>query len=109
MASLTTTTCCGIRELSGLEGYSLREVLEGCARDWFLNNRDGIHIFFSTTGNYRTGHNLEAYIKKHALGAVLRTKAARNPNSGNLLTMWVWTVNIKNWAAHARKEKLTEF
>ena len=36
---------------------------------------------------------LWAYIKKHKLGTVMKTRARRNPNSGNNIVVYVWSID----------------
>ena len=42
------------------------------------------------------GRNLANYIKKNKLGDVVATQKRVNPNSGNRIQSWLWTVNKRN-------------
>lgn len=104
MAHLQKTHCCGIRELDGVQGCTALQAAIDAANDWFAGEvRNGAYIFFSTTSGHKIGHNLAVFIEEHGLGKVIQTKPNRNPNSGNLLTMWVWTVDKKNFKAFWNK------
>lgn len=104
IADLVATRCCGIRELNGIEDCSTaREAVVDAAEGWFEEDKDGSYIFFSTTNEHRIGHATAAYIEKYNLGVVHKTRPTRNPNSENMLTMWVWTVNKKNFEAYWHK------
>lgn len=99
MASLQETHCCGIRELNHVQDVSsAKEAIADAARDWFDNDRDGAFIFYSVTKDYlQKGDGIKKYIEKKELGTVFKTRSLRNPNSENLLTMYLWQVNKKNF------------
>lgn len=44
----------------------------------------------------RYGDLFANYIEKNRLGTVVRSREVVNPNSSNLLTTYVWTVNPRN-------------
>jgi len=94
--------CCGIREISGLCGYStgaaafkayLRQTLR-CGLTHFR------YVIFSQANRDEDagsreeyGENFAAYLRDHKLGDVIETGEYVNPNSGNLLKVWIWTVD----------------
>ena len=55
------------------------------------------------------GVRLATYITKHKLGSVVQSETAKNPNTSNPITVFVWTLNAKNlrtwWAAHNKSPK----
>ncbi len=69
------------------------------------------YAVFTQAGSRRTyGKRFAALIAKEGLGEVVQatTKTVKNPNSGNVLKAWIWTVNhtaLKKWA-QARADKL---
>ncbi len=94
MATLQEVTCCGIRELDGVQGRPAHDTIVDDANEYFGDDAERAHIFFSVIGNYAlSGRALAAYITKNRLGTVIRTKRAVNGNTGNPLIMYVWTVN----------------
>lgn len=100
MAFLVETECCGIRQLEGIQGNSAELNCAQAAEGWFGGDLDGAFIFFSAVRGYDEGKELTGYIRKNKLGKVFKTDALRNPNSGNMLTMWVWQVDkisFKRW------------
>lgn len=106
IASLESTECCGIRELNNImECSTAREAVVDAAEEWYENGKDGAYIFFSTTNESRIGHAIAIYIEKYKLGVVHKTHPTRNPNSENMLTMWVWTVNKANFQAFWHKTR----
>jgi hypothetical protein len=52
------------------------------------------------------GRKFAALIRKQKLGTVVQatTKTVTNPNSGNVLKAWLWTVNHKNLRKWAQKQ-----
>lgn len=106
IASLIETECCGIRELNGVMSCkTAREAIVDAAEDWFTDDKDGAFIFFSTTNNSKIGSQIGAYITKYRLGTWMRTRPTLNPNSDNMLTMFVWTVNKQNFVRYWKNTK----
>lgn len=98
-------SCCGVREMNGLEDTPKETLQEMCAEicrgecdhtRWPLFR----YAIFSDTHRSRKGINLAAYIQRHRLGSVISTRWNVNPNSGNRLKVWTWTLNstnLKTW------------
>lgn len=100
--------CCGILELVdisgeiGLPGYDDRkdgvELVVGYAA-----RSSAAHFIFSEAGRPSEADYarlLAAYIRKHKLGTVVRSRSAVNPNSGNSLRAFLWTPNraaLQRW------------
>ena len=96
--SLVSTTCCGVKEIEYLSGTSRESLLES-AEDFFLDDRCAFIIFTDIQGSSK-GRTLSRMIKKLKLGDVIVTRSKRNPNTNNLVTVWVWRVNqtaFKSW------------
>ena len=53
------------------------------------------------------GDELAEFITTNKLGTVVKSEAARNTNSGNLVNVFVWGVNRDAWHTFA-KEKFLE-
>lgn len=106
MAYLRETDCCGIRELTEVMGSeTARDAVIDAAEGWFEKDMDGAYIFYSVTSDSKIGHAIESYIGKYKLGMVHKTHSTRNPNSENMLTMWVWTINKTNFKAYWHSTK----
>lgn len=104
------TSCCGLVELENISDASNpAEVLE------FIRGNGGDYTFILYTGvtsyeedlskeelkemgwagkNY--GQQLMDFIHKHKLGRVIRTNAALNEGSGNMIRTWVMEPNWDN-------------
>lgn len=112
---INESLCCGVREIHELSDYQDPEQFLLChlcvdEKDWGNRyNRSTTVIpgnfryaYFTQAGEGSTyGTSFAEYIKKHQLGEVIETAFNVNPNSGNQLKMWVWTVNhdaLKTWA-----------
>jgi len=121
--------CCGLRELHGLEWasgsgpvHAMTEFIHvACPKRQEYKWRNGkymmqylsrlyfSHVVFSEArdGNGGYGERFAAYIKKNKLGDVVASQRRVNPNSGNQVKLWVWTLNkqaLVKWAAANIKE-----
>lgn len=100
--------CCGLREIDGL--YSVgnpQRALENIIAlveldddnptpgDWPFGA-----MIFTEAGSGRYGTRFAAFLKENRLGAVRVIPAFYNPNSGNNVRTFVWTVNhlrLRKW------------
>jgi hypothetical protein len=116
----TEIECCGISELVGVQHcitpaavrrqgtkvpadfikFVQEQAEEGSREEEYGrcnddNNEKPAHIFFSCIkqGLGAGGKVLAAYIRKHRLGRVHISYPAVNQNSGNKVTMYMWTPN----------------
>jgi len=114
-------SCCGLRELSGLQGpdsprMKMKEFIRtSCPRSGRYDFRSGrysyvgslrfSHVIFSEArdgaGDY--GERFAAFIRRNKLGDVVASLRRVNPNSGNQVKCWVWTLNKPNLMAWANK------
>lgn len=84
--------CCGCVELDGVSLYPA---------SYFIRMNKALvlerahAIFTDTTDNHDSpqysGWKVAALIEKHGLGALVVSRAARNPNSGRSVVVWTWT------------------
>lgn len=98
--------CCGVLEVSNVQSTCS----EGGPEAVIAGVGGVTHPFVIMTGivykdDDRSVGEVAAYIAAHRLGEVTVTPTAgRNPNSDNLLKVWVWRVNkvaLRKWrAAH---------
>ena len=103
MAHIEDMDCCGYREIAsiGREGQP-SEVIEAIIEDLCYGDGPGYqpggYVFTSTEAqnNYAPGRRLAAFIKRRALGAVVKHRPMKKPRTGRKITMWTWTVNWKN-------------
>lgn len=89
--------CCGVGEIDGLSEHdSAPHALEALLRD---NNvpRQPFIIFTQATSTRKEGYGdrFKAYLEKQGLGEVSVSGYRTNPNSGNFVKVFVWTVNQK--------------
>lgn len=101
--------CCGLREMSGIAapaGTILKQFGSYCYNDgvgvaFRYEDAKFRHVIFSQAGARSTyGVKLAAFITRHKLGTVVASPTKINPNSGNPLKVWIWTVNHQrtyNW------------
>lgn len=107
--------CCGIREIAGLSYFRRKPdeaMLALCSRllpepirtrkqpyEYLLhpNSMRFKYFIFSQAGRrdrYNYGEQFKAYIEKMDFGTVIQTENGHvNPNSGNELVVYLWTIN----------------
>lgn len=95
---------CGVDQLEGLYNQTPLQIIYRVARcclnreavdiDYDERRAHGFgYIIFSDTIREDNGQKLADYIHKNKLGAISSPKAKRNPNSGNMIKVWTWSVN----------------
>jgi hypothetical protein len=97
---------CGVSELSQLDEDPDSDLAS--SMDDILNEGSPFYLFSDTVDRNR-GERLRTYILKHHLGSVLRSRVKTNPNSGNDIRVFIWTVDykkFKSWAIKHREQKL---
>lgn len=106
---LTGMDCCGIRELAAIgagptdKRLFLKELHTRMYKAHGGGPYDGItgsfgrrfaHILFSEAGTSVTyGRRLKEAIEAYKLGTVVESPQVVNPNSGNLLRAYLWTID----------------
>lgn len=102
MLRLMRLRCCGVREIGELS--SLRspvEQLRAFAREAYpYNSRFRYALFSQARKRSKYGDLFAAFIREERLGTVIETEWKRNPNSGNPLKIFLWTVDhpaVKRW------------
>lgn len=100
--------CCGVVEISGIGHYAEPAIaLDELVFANQLHRRYGLIIF--TGAIARTGAEaayairFRDYIVENNLGEVSTSGQARNPNSGNTITAYVWKPNRKGITAWRRR------
>ena len=98
---INTTGYKNIREIHGLESYENDP--EGAMLDLCMilyGNGDNIHntmpyttMLFSGVSRERYTQDFKRLIEKEGLGDVVQTLCKRNPNSGNGIKAYIWTLN----------------
>lgn len=107
---LSSYSCCGVREIGTLGAHRgpgealwafASEVgyngIPGIANRGFGNDRFRFVIFSQAQSvpgkDLKYGDKFAAYIANHDLGEVISTGIHVNPNSGNHLKVFVWTID----------------
>ena len=105
--------CCGMREINLLSMHASAAIaMKAFAEQTFNRQHTNFrYAVFSeanygdTRGLYAYGREFAKFIKANKLGTVAATGWHVNPNSGNKLKAWIWTVDwdaLKVWAKKAR-------
>ena len=96
--------CCGVDEAEEIRCNTPEQNLEYM----FLGMADSewrrAFIIFTDHKQQTYGKALAKYIKKHKLGKIHVTRSKRNPNTDNMIRVWVWDFNKKNWFKWAKKQ-----
>lgn len=99
---LEETSCCGVDELDGLSKKPERILRDLCFDKYDEEEGGWKHAFllFTDVTANKNGARLARYIKNKGLGITTTLHAKRNPNSGNRVKAWLWSVNepeLKKW------------
>ena len=117
-------SCCGVKEIRGLSySGSASEAFREFGKLTFQRTQLDLqgnpqpapidkfrYVLFSQAGKpeYEYGTAFAEFLREHNLGTILETSFNLNPNSGNQLKVWLWTVDwgaVKAWfATHAEKK-----
>lgn len=92
-------SCCGVGEIDGLgDCEDAADAMTRLLRDNGVPRQPFIVFTQATSGANVTsyGTRFRAYILKHKLGTVLASAGKVNPNSGNHVKVFLWTVNKGN-------------
>ncbi len=114
MATLEETPCCGVQFIDSIQDETPESTLVAvCAKkyeegenewgDYDEPWRQAFLIFTDNVSDSDNGKDLEDYIKEHKLGTVKATRQRRNPNTENMIKVWIWTPNERNLKAWYRK------
>lgn len=104
--------CCGMREIGSLSAHrSPEEAMKAFAGQTLKTHQNFRYVIFSEAvyrpaANRRGyGRAFAAFIRSEKLGKVSTTGWNVNPNSGNNLKAWIWTVDwtaLQKWASKKR-------
>lgn len=96
MVKIRSTECCGLGIIDRLGscrdfGAVIRKIKQ-------THPRRAHYVFSEAVSPYglvnrKYGEEFMAYILKNKLGTVVKSTTRRNPNSGNNLTIYTWTVS----------------
>ena len=109
---MTRLECCGMREIASLSSFSSPEMAlkafgkttYGTKRDpresvnpWGEPNARFRFVVFSQAkapggGVFTYGDKFAEYILKHNLGTLVEAPQGKNPNTGNAIKAWIWTI-----------------
>lgn len=112
--NITNLGCCGVKEITGLAGHkSAPDAMRAYCKRPFSHDTafappSCAFTLFTAPQPYKYGHVFAAFILKNKLGDVQEIGPTLNPNSGNRLQVWVWTVDrpaLEKWyRADLKKE-----
>lgn len=113
---LNRTMCCGLRELHGIQdiapdqrgyvrSFTSSEIISFVVTQMTHNGRNGAFVTFAAADGHgpmfnKVGEDLAKYIRAKKLGTLSAPRASRNPNSENMLRVWLWRVDrvaLRKW------------
>ncbi len=116
-----TNSVCGVGEVSDLSymGDAKKALKDICGvryddygddDDYGYHNVGGeVFPFYYWGDKYNTiprcGENLANYIIRQKIGSVFKSKTKKNPNSGNNIRCYIWTVDERKLKAWWKKNK----
>lgn len=107
MAHLEETPCCGVQFIDSIQDETPKETLLAvCAKKYEDGENEwgdysdpweqAFLVFTDNVSDSDYGNKLAKYITEHKLGGVKATRQRRNPNTTNMIKVWVWTPNERN-------------
>lgn len=123
MAYIENLECCGIKEIVEIgETFQRYEnisiVIKNVCDKRYSETTKGHSAFYVFSDiidaddddwKMNAGIALKKYISSKNLGTTIETTKKVNPNSGNTLKVWIWTVNNKNLLAWYKKNYPTDY
>lgn len=112
---IRNTSCCGLKEIEDLQDAdepedAVRLLLDISGTKEYSTTQHRYvpklnilfsHVLFTEViGDGGYGRQLSAYVKKHHLGTVVMSSTSTNPNTGNRIRCYIWTIDkpaIKAW------------
>ncbi len=93
--------CCGVKEFHGMSGTP-KDVLMNISGDKYhrYDEEEFAYVVFTDLARRTLGDRLSKYITNHNLGTMYNIRTRKNPNSGNKIKMWIWSLNnskLKTW------------
>lgn len=105
MIEIQGLNCCGIDELVDIDFYKNepKTVICDVCKTYFEDEKQCAFYMFSDINYKIAAKNLVKFIKKNKLGLITKSPSRVNPNSGNSLTIWLWTINKRNLKLYWKK------
>jgi hypothetical protein len=93
-AMVGSSACsCGVSVLSGLKYSTSEEIVHKILKERHQADskkiREAFVMFSDVVGG--PGEQLYAHIKKNNVGEIVEFGPRKNPNTGNMIKLWVWT------------------
>tara|TARA_B100000508_G_scaffold136474_1_gene129563 strand:- start:481 stop:810 length:330 start_codon:yes stop_codon:yes gene_type:complete len=99
---VTRLDCCAVAEIDQLADTGRGTFME-LMDEWDKSYFNGAFFIFTDNHHYDCGKKFAAYLRRHKLGTVKTVGTRKNPNSGNVVTVWVWMFNRDKCLKHKNK------
>ena len=95
--------CCGVKEIAGISNDPIEGIMRDIVENRYMASvRCAYYLYTDAAPSAPKGKELTEFIKSHDLGLVTIAPPARNPNSGNVVTTFMWKINERNLFAWAK-------
>jgi hypothetical protein len=94
MTSLRRMDCCGVQELVGVNQRGPEGILRDFYEQRFGGFYRGAYVIFTGSSTCVGAKKLAAYIEENGLGEVVTLPKRVNPNSGNRIKPYLWSVDL---------------
>lgn len=89
-----TNSCCGVREIEGLDVKYCSDIIRAVHEGIVDHNLNGAFYWFADSVMSGNGRKLADYINKYELGELTEIERKYNPQSRRQLEMWVWSIDV---------------
>jgi len=98
MIDINGLDCCGIKEIVDIDNYTEnpKQIILDICEDYYKEEHMCAFYIFSDIQKKKAGKNLKNFIQKNKLGLITLSPIRINPNSGNSLRVYLWTIDKKN-------------
>ncbi len=92
------TSCCGVRDISGISSFpDPEESMKRILFEFIPNGRPSCGLMiFTYNEDYEYGQDFVEYIKENKLGKVTLSEPFENPNTNNPIVLGTWLPNEAN-------------
>lgn len=98
---IAQTSCCGLREIENLSDYNhTKEAMQAFCKKFLNTDLYGGYtsdkyafVLFTGVIEERYGQRFARFITATKLGKVTGSRARINPNSENVIKVWIWELN----------------
>lgn len=109
----TSDSSCGIVELSRIDG-DIGKVVYALASNMYHPSRGkagAVVLFSDLSEDTSNGSMLAKFLIENFGGSINRHETVENPKTGNIISVWLWTIpheEFKSWYVKERVERVKQ-